>query len=64
MVPEAEKCNCKLVVKRHLVLWSIVHEDGVIFNPCDKFIEHLRIDTQILSELFVIILLIQDQNKI
>ena len=64
MVPEVEKCDHKLLVKRHLVLWSITHKDGIIFNPCDKFVKCLGIDTQILSESFMIILLIQDKNKI
>ena len=63
MVPKVEKRDCKLFVDRHLVLRSITYKDGIILNSCDKFVKRFGIDAQILSELFVVVLLIQDQNK-
>ena len=64
MVPKAEKGDCQLFIKRHLVLWPIIHKDGITFNPFNECIKCLRINMQVLSESFMVILLIQYKDKI
>jgi hypothetical protein len=44
VVSKVEQRDCELLIKGHLILRSITHEDGIIFDPCDKGVECLGID--------------------